>query len=225
MPDPHRRGLRGRRRDRDAGGEGGGRRASTWRSSRATRTSSSWWATASASTTRATRARGSTRPACSEKFGVRAGAGRGRAGADGRRDRQRQGRARHRREGRPRPDRAPTARSTRCWSAPPRCRRRSTARRCSTHADDARQSRELVTIRTDVPVPFDLERFRYRGPDRASAATRCSRRSASGRSSTGVRADGATTGREGLRASSSRLDELDGAGRASCGGRARSACR
>jgi len=34
------------------------------------------------------------------------------------------------------------------------------------HADEARQSRELVTIRTDVDVPFEAERFRYRGPSR-----------------------------------------------------------
>ncbi len=32
------------------------------------------------------------------------------------------------------------------------------------HGDDARHSRELVTIRTDVPVPFDTEALRYRGP-------------------------------------------------------------
>lgn len=30
----------------------------------------------------------------------------------------------------------------------------------------ARQSRELARIRRDAPVPFDLEAFRYRGPDR-----------------------------------------------------------
>src|SRR5581483_1733657 len=35
------------------------------------------------------------------------------------------------------------------------------------HADDARSSRELLVIHTDVPVPFDLDAFRYRGPDRA----------------------------------------------------------
>lgn len=34
------------------------------------------------------------------------------------------------------------------------------------HAGAARQSRELVTIRTDVDVPFDVERFRYAGPSR-----------------------------------------------------------
>jgi DNA polymerase-1 len=33
-----------------------------------------------------------------------------------------------------------------------------------TYADQARQSRELVKIRTDVDVPFDAEVFRYRGP-------------------------------------------------------------
>ena len=32
------------------------------------------------------------------------------------------------------------------------------------HADDARTSRDLVTIRTDVPVPFDPETLRYGGP-------------------------------------------------------------
>jgi DNA polymerase-1 len=34
------------------------------------------------------------------------------------------------------------------------------------HADQARQSRQLVTIRTDVEVPFEIERFRFRGADR-----------------------------------------------------------
>ena len=34
------------------------------------------------------------------------------------------------------------------------------------YADQARQSRELVTIRTDVDVPFETERFRFRGADR-----------------------------------------------------------
>ncbi len=32
------------------------------------------------------------------------------------------------------------------------------------HGDDARHSRELVTIRTDVPVAFDPDALRYRGP-------------------------------------------------------------
>jgi DNA polymerase-1 len=34
------------------------------------------------------------------------------------------------------------------------------------HADDARQSRELARIRTDVPVEFDPESLRYRGASR-----------------------------------------------------------
>jgi DNA polymerase I len=34
------------------------------------------------------------------------------------------------------------------------------------HADDARQSRELLRIRTDVPIEFDIESFRYRGASR-----------------------------------------------------------
>ena len=34
------------------------------------------------------------------------------------------------------------------------------------HADDARMSRELARIRTDVPVTFDAEAVRYRGPQR-----------------------------------------------------------
>jgi len=34
------------------------------------------------------------------------------------------------------------------------------------NADQARQSRELVTIRTDVDVAFDADRFRFRGADR-----------------------------------------------------------
>ena len=35
------------------------------------------------------------------------------------------------------------------------------------HADDARQSRELARIHTDVPVTVDFETLRYRGSDRA----------------------------------------------------------
>jgi DNA polymerase I len=37
------------------------------------------------------------------------------------------------------------------------------------HAEDARQSRELASVRTDVPIAFDLEQFRYRGPVREAA--------------------------------------------------------
>jgi DNA polymerase I len=35
-----------------------------------------------------------------------------------------------------------------------------------TYADQARQSRELVTIHTDLDVPFELEKFRFKGADR-----------------------------------------------------------
>src|SRR5262245_29918907 len=34
------------------------------------------------------------------------------------------------------------------------------------HVDDARHSRELLRIHTDVPVAFDINNFRYRGPTR-----------------------------------------------------------
>jgi DNA polymerase-1 len=40
------------------------------------------------------------------------------------------------------------------------------------HASDARQSRELARIRTDVPVSFDPEAFRYRGVRSASSCSR-----------------------------------------------------
>ena len=35
-----------------------------------------------------------------------------------------------------------------------------------TYADDARHSREMVRIHTSVPVEFDIDNFRHRGPDR-----------------------------------------------------------
>ena len=164
--DHHAGALRSRRRDRDDDGAGGRRRATTSRSSPATRTSFSSCATASASSTRATTAPGTTRPGVKEKFGVAPGSGRRRAGADGRHDRQRQGRARHRREGRARSDLDLRHRSTRCSSTRPRCRRRSTARRCSRTPTRRASSRELLRIHTDVPVDFDIDAFRYRGPSR-----------------------------------------------------------
>src|SRR6185436_8787048 len=34
------------------------------------------------------------------------------------------------------------------------------------HADDARSSRELLRIRTDVPVAVELDSLRYQGPSR-----------------------------------------------------------
>ncbi|HJU43863.1 MAG TPA: DNA polymerase I [Vicinamibacterales bacterium] len=35
-----------------------------------------------------------------------------------------------------------------------------------TYADQARQSRELVTLRTDLDVPFEIDRFKFKGADR-----------------------------------------------------------
>ena len=43
----------------------------------------------------------------------------------------------------------------------------------STHRADALRSRELVTIRTDVPLDVDLESLRYTRPDRGNGATSC----------------------------------------------------
>jgi DNA polymerase-1 len=40
-----------------------------------------------------------------------------------------------------------------------------------THADDARQSRELARIRVDVPVAFEAETLKYRGPSRQKCFT------------------------------------------------------
>jgi DNA polymerase-1 len=39
------------------------------------------------------------------------------------------------------------------------------------HSDDAHRSRELVRIRTDVPVTYEPDRYRYQGPDRARCFT------------------------------------------------------
>jgi DNA polymerase-1 len=41
------------------------------------------------------------------------------------------------------------------------------------HADDAYQSRALVRIRTDVPVPYEPDRYRYQGADRERCFTLC----------------------------------------------------
>ncbi len=38
------------------------------------------------------------------------------------------------------------------------------------HAEQIRRSRELATIRTDLPIPLDLDELAYRGPDRQAAA-------------------------------------------------------
>src|SRR5204863_5067223 len=36
------------------------------------------------------------------------------------------------------------------------------------HADEARSSRELLRIHTDVPVSFEINAFKYRGPSQAA---------------------------------------------------------
>ena len=41
------------------------------------------------------------------------------------------------------------------------------------HADDARQSRDLVRIHTDVPVPYEPEQYRYEGADRERCFALC----------------------------------------------------
>ena len=80
------------------------------------------------------------------------------------------------------------------------------------HADDARQSRELATIRTDVPVAVRPRGASGIAAPRASAASSCSRGSASARWCTEY-APTADDDRQGLRDSSRSLDELHGAGR------------
>ncbi len=70
-----------------------------------------------------------------------------RAGADGRLDRQRQGRARHRREGRARSDRDVRLAGRRCWQHAAEIKQKKYREGLLTYADQARQSRELVTIR------------------------------------------------------------------------------
>ena len=139
-----------------------------------------------------------------------AGAGRRRARADGRHDRQRQGRARHRREGRARSDRDLRHRSTRCS----RTRRRSSNKRyregAARHAEDARQSRELVRDPDRRAGGRSTPKRSAIAARRASAASSCSRGSASARSSWSTRRR-PTADRQGLRAS---VDTLDGAARA-----------
>ena len=72
----------------------------------------------------------------------------------------------HRREGRARSDRDLRHRSTRCSRTRPRSRKKRYREALLAHAEDARQSRELARIRTDVPVEFDPEALRYRGASR-----------------------------------------------------------
>ncbi len=102
--------------------------ASRWLSSPATRISSSWSATAFASTTRATK--GAWFDEAGREGQVRrdAGAGDRRARADGRHGRQRQGRAGHRREGREGFDLRLRLARRACSPGQTRCRRRNIAK-------------------------------------------------------------------------------------------------
>ena len=61
------------------------------------------------------------------------------------------------------------------------------------HADDARMSRQLATIRTDVPVTFDAEAFRFTGPS-PRALLRAVLLARLPLAHRGVRADGAVLG-------------------------------
>ena len=112
----------------------------------------------------------------------RAGAGRRRARADGRLDRQHQGRAGHRREGRARADRDVRRLSRTCSRTPARSRTSGSAKGCSNHADDARQSRSW---RASTPTCRSIRSPRRcaTAARRASAASSSSRGSASARSS------------------------------------------
>ena len=55
----------------------------------------------------------------------------------------------------------------RCWRTPPSLTQKNSAKLLTTHADSARESRVLLRIRTDVPLPdVDMSCFDYQGPDR-----------------------------------------------------------
>ena len=120
---------------------------------------------ASRSTTRATTARGTTRRV-SWRSSASAGAGRGRAGADGRHDRQHQGRPGHWRERRARSDRhvwlARVAARARGGGLEQAISRRA-ARRMPRTRGRAASLREFARM---CPVEFDPESLRYRGASR-----------------------------------------------------------
>ena len=158
-----------------------------------------------------------------EKFGVAPGAGGRRARADGRHHRQRQGRARHRRERRARSDLHVRHRSTRCSSTPPRCRRRSIAKRCSrTCRGGAQQPRAAADPHRRAG------RVRHRGASatagrRARRASSSSPSSASARSSTEYAPTADTIAKDYRIVTTA--DGARGAGRASCARAGRFALR
>ena len=87
------------------------------------------------------------------------------AGADRRLGRQRAGRSRHRAEDGGAAPGNLSATSTRCWRGPARSSRTSAARSIIANADKARISRELVTLKNDVPVTEGLDDFMLQPPD------------------------------------------------------------
>ena len=178
----HLRTVRSRRRDRHAGGAGARAPASTSPSSPATRTSSSSSATASASTTRGTRARGSTPAASSRSWACGPIRSSTCSRIDGRQHRQHQGRARHRRKGRARADRhariargAARGRADDPAEALPRGARRARGRRARQPGAGAHPHRRAGARSNPTRCAIAARR--------ASVLTRCSRRSASERSS------------------------------------------
>ena len=133
-----------------------------------------------------------------EKFGVAPHAGRRRPRADGGLDRQHQGRSGDRRERRARSHRHATASLEALLAHAAEISNKRYREGLLAHAEDARQSRELARIRTDVPVEFDAESLRYRGASRE----RCFELFTPARiphARDGVRADGRDD-RQGLRA-------------------------
>ena len=152
------RGLRGRRRDRDAGDQGGRRAAST----SAIVTGDKDFFQLVGGRIRVFNPRDEGAWCDAEGVVRRSSASRPeqvvrRARADGRLDRQREGRARHRREG----ARASSSRARIARVAADACRRdaaEDVSRGAARQRRQARQaSRELLTIRTDVDVPFDAD--------------------------------------------------------------------
>ena len=175
--DPDRRRLRGRRRDRDAGDARGGAGFDVAIVSIDKDFFQLVARRQSRSTTRARTARGSTAQGVVQKFGVQAGAGRRRAGARRRHQRQRGRRARaSARRARSISSRSSAA-STRCSNGVGELKPKQ-REALTTHRDDALRSRELVTIRTDVPLDVDFDVAALPRRRRVSGATSCSPSSA-----------------------------------------------
>ena len=161
-----------------------------------------------ASTTRATRAPGTTREGVVEKFGVRPGSGRGRAGADGRQHRQHQGRARHRRKGRARVDRRRTARSMRCSRRAPAIAAEAVSRGAASRTPSRRaRAANWRASAPTCPSTFDAEAAALSRPV-ARAMLRAVLDAGIPHAGAGVRADGGDRPRATIAVVAS-LDEID----------------